>query len=314
MRSVFHSILTACGLALAASGCGGAPDAGTQRAATATKAQPLTVADVAAFGELASSPTAALAEAALVQAAPAGDWGDLKVQFVFDGDPPASQPVAAAANVMFCSDNKELKTENLVVDPKSKAIRYVVAFMSQKKDEKQPPIHEEYEKTKAAEVVLDNNGCRFEPHIVLFRPTQTLIAANADPIGHNTNIQPINPQNTAKNFNLPPNSKEPYKFNVEETLPVSVVCNVHGWMKSYVVVKNHPYMGVSDAEGKLTIPNVPAGEWTFRFWHEESGYVRDVAFGKAKSDNKGLVKLKIATGENDLGVAKVPAALFQKRK
>lgn len=250
---------------------------------------------------------------ALVRAAPAsGDWGDLKVQLVYDGDPPATQPVAAAANVAFCNGNKDLATENLVVDPKTKGIRYVVAFISQKKGDKQPPIHPDYEKTKAAELVLDNNGCRFEPHIALLRPSQTLIAGNSDPIGHNTNIQPISTQNSAKNFNLPPGAKEPYKFNVEETLPVSVVCNVHGWMKSYVVVKDHPYVGVSDADGKLVIANVPAGEWTFRFWHEESGYLREVAVGTAKSDKKGLAKLTIAKGDNDLGVVKVPASLFKK--
>ena len=83
-------------------------------------------------------------------------------------------------------------------------------------------------------------------------------------------------------------------------------------MKGYLVVKEHPYVGVSDKDGKLTLKNVPAGKWSFQVWQEALGFVSEVKQdGKATKWEKGRVELTIKAGANDLGEVKIPAGAFK---
>ena len=61
------------------------------------------------------------------------------------------------------------------------------------------------------------------------------------------------------------------KFDKAEITPFKIKCDVHGWMKSYMVVLPHPYHGVSGMDGKYTIANLPPGSYTLVFWHEKYG-------------------------------------------
>jgi hypothetical protein len=42
-------------------------------------------------------------------------------------------------------------------------------------------------------------------------------------------------------------------------------------MSAYIAVFDHPFFGVSDADGKWTIKNLPDGEYTLHAWHEKLG-------------------------------------------
>ena len=52
---------------------------------------------------------------------------------------------------------------------------------------------------------------------------------------------------------------------------VQLQCDVHGWMDAWAVVVDHPYHAVTDAEGRFTLTDVPAGAATLQFWHETLG-------------------------------------------
>ena len=47
-----------------------------------------------------------------------------------------------------------------------------------------------------------------------------------------------------------------------------VVCNIHPWMKAYILSLDHPYMAVTGEDGTFEIKNMPAGQHEFQFWHE----------------------------------------------
>ena len=49
-------------------------------------------------------------------------------------------------------------------------------------------VHPDYAKTAKDKVVLDNQHCRFEPHVLAMRTSQPLEVKNSDPFAHNTNI------------------------------------------------------------------------------------------------------------------------------
>jgi hypothetical protein len=104
-----------------------------------------------------------------------------------------------------------------------------------------------------------------------------------------------------------------YKFGAEEGLPVQVGCNIHPWMGAWLVVRKDPYAAITDADGKFTIKDLPAGkELEFGLWQESSGYLKNAAYKGGKADARGRFKIKIKPGSNDLGDIKVSPAIFKK--
>jgi plastocyanin len=233
-----------------------------------------------------------------------GEWGTLKGKFVFDGAPPAPKKldVSKEAHCVKCN----VVGEELVVDPSNKGVANVVVFLKTKKGEK-VKIHPDYEKpeVKDAELVIDNNGCRFEPHVAIARVGQPVIVKNSDPVSHNSNIASVTGQNPAFNQIIPTAGTAKYTFKAAENFPVTVSCNIHPWMKSYVIVREDPYAAVSAKDGTFEIKNLPVGDYTFQVRHD-SGYVTKATVdGKAAEWKKGEAKFSIKPGDNDLGEIKV---------
>lgn len=239
----------------------------------------------------------------------AEEWGNLSGTITFGGDPPSASPIQVTKDVEVCSKHN-LVAEGLVVNADNNGIANVVVYMYLKRGSDPPPIHESYDETADANVKLDNHNCRFEPHVVLLRTSQTLILGNTDPVGHNTKVDAVS--NVGINPIVPANSSIEQRFPEEERRPIGVSCSIHPWMSAYVVIRDNPYFAVTDEDGRFEIKNVPAGKWTFQFWHEKCGYVSEVKRdGAAEKWQKGRVEIEVAAGENDLGTIEVPASKFE---
>lgn len=245
---------------------------------------------------------------AVTSASFAEDWGNLSGTLVFGGDAPTAAALNITKDKEVCSTTP-LFNESLVVNPDNKGVKDVVVYLYTKKGA-DVAVHESYESTKDMEVSLDNASCRFEPHVALLRTTQTLVIGNKDPVGHNTKIDAS--KNVAVNDTIPANGSSKKQFPEAERLPVRVSCSIHPWMQGWLLVKDNPYFAVSDADGKFEIQNLPVGKWTFQFWHEEPGYVSEVAKDGAKESwKKGRVEIEIKAGDNDLGTIEIPASAFE---
>jgi plastocyanin len=241
--------------------------------------------------------------------ADAADWGDLKVKFTFDGDAQKAAAITVNKDPEFCGKFK-LVDERLVVNPKNKGIKNIVVFLYTRGSTK-VPVHADYAKEADAEIVLNNADCRYEPHVICARIGQKFKVGNPDSVAHNSKIDFFS--NTPANPIIPPMKSVDVKTKVEERLPARVSCSIHPWMEAWVVVKKHPYMGVTDENGELTIKNVPAGDWDFQFWQEKAGYLQEVVVkGKKTTWKRGRAKLKITKSGTDLGEVKVPASAFKK--
>jgi len=233
----------------------------------------------------------------------------LKASFVYDGTTPKAGPLKITSDVEFCSKHAPVD-ESLTVNPENGGIANVIVYMYLSRSSKKPPIHSSYEETEKADVLLDNNKCRFEPHVVLMRTTQTLVVGNSDAVSHNSKIDTF--VNPAINYTVPAKGKLEHRFTIAERLPSRVSCSIHPWMTGWLLIKDNPYMGVSDKDGKLLIKNIPVGEWTFQFWQEKAGYLREVKQnGDAKEWRRGRVDITIKPGVNDLGEIKVAPTLFK---
>lgn len=253
--------------------------------------------------------TGLLAVATAISPVAAQTWGNLKLRFVYDGDAPDAKPANITADQQFCG-KFHVVDESLVVNKENNGIANVVVSLSTGRRGPQPSIHPSYEASSTDAVTLDNSHCRFDPHVVAVRPRQPLTLGNSDAVGHNVNIACLfNPQ---YNKVIPAGGQDTYQFALEERYPVKVTCNIHPWMAAWILVRNHPYVGISDSDGNLKLANLPAGTWTFQFWQEKAGNLTQLKIPGAKELGKGQYQITVAEGDADLGDVTVPAALFDK--
>jgi hypothetical protein len=166
-------------------------------------------------------------------------------------------------------------------------------------------VNASYRKSADKTVILDNKGCRFDPHILTVWTSQTLELHNSDPFSHNSNMAPLG--NVPINPLLPANGAVKYNFAKAASVPTPVTCNIHPWMKGYVFARDNPYVAISKLDGTFEITALPVGEWEFRAWQEQSGYLSSPDWGK-----KGLRKCIIGEGDNELGTIKLSQELFSK--
>lgn len=118
-------------------------------------------------------------------------------------------------------------------------------------------------------VVIDQVGCRYEPHVAGVLVGQPLLFKNSDGILHNVHGKPK--ENKEFNIGMPPTLKET-DLSLGKPEPLfQVKCDVHPWMNAYVAVMTHPYFAVTDADGTFTIGDVPDGTYTVEAWHERLG-------------------------------------------
>jgi plastocyanin len=228
---------------------------------------------------------------------PAG-WGTLKGKFVFEGGAPAREKIDTSKDPV-CTQH-EVLTEQIVVGDDG-GLKDVVIYLASKK----VPVNPEYDATANDKIVFDNKHCRFEPHVLTMRVSQTVQLHNSDASSHNSNIAPLG--DAAFNSLIADGATAEYHFTKPQNLPVPVTCNIHPWMRGYILPRDNPYAAVTGDDGSFEIKDIPAGTWEFQVWQEVAGYLA------AKPEwKKGKFKLEIKPGDNDLGTIQVPADLFKK--
>ncbi len=231
----------------------------------------------------------------------AQDWGSIKGQIIVDGNiAPLKLLVkkgdASVKDSAVCAA-QDVPDESLVIDEKTKGIANVVVYL-QKKPAK---VHPSHEKSSVAEVVFDQKGCKFIPHVLLVRTDQKVRVLSDDAIAHNTHTYPL--KNKQENFIVSPNDRKGIavpSVNVVERLPSKVGCDIHPWMQAWWVILDHPYAAVTKEDGSFEIADLPAGEHEFKVWQEKVGFLE-------KS-----YKVSVKKGANELKPLKVPAATLAK--
>jgi plastocyanin len=218
------------------------------------------VADAASATKIREAFASKEAASEKVEAKPTGTgWATISGQITYDGAPPEMAPYNVTKEAEVCDvGGKAPLQETLLVDAKTKGIKNVVIFL---RDASR--VHESAAPKKDS-IDFDQKHCVFLTHVVGVTVGETVNIKNSDPIGHNTNIV-----GTGFNPTVPAGGSVPYPVQKEASVPYSVKCGIHPWMTAYMLSRKNGYWAVTDAEGKFTIPNVPAGEpLEFQVWHE----------------------------------------------
>ena len=125
--------------------------------------------------------------------------------------------------------------------------------------------------TPSDPVILDQKGCRYEPHVIALMAGQTLRVLNSDPTMHNIHAQPNAPSNPEWNMSQMPKGAPIEKVFHDPEVMMPFKCNQHPWMKAYVNVAANPFYAVSDSAGNFEIKGLPPGEYTIAAVHEALG-------------------------------------------
>jgi hypothetical protein len=233
------------------------------------------------------------------------EWGDLTGTFIYAGDIP-EQPVITDPRAP-----PGVKDESLVIG-KMGGVQNIVVYLHRDRGEDAAPVHPSYAESAGADVPLDCLAGRFEPHVVLLRTTQTLVAANKDTSVHNIVLHSVD--NTPYNVTLPAGGAHRFELRAKERHSLRVVSSIHRWMSASLIVQDHPYMATTNDRGAFTIRNLPAGTWTFQFWHEKAGYLRHVTHNGEKEEwPRGRLTVTIAPGDNNLGTIHLAPEVFSTR-
>ena len=115
-----------------------------------------------------------------------------------------------------------------------------------------------------ATATLRQHGERFVPHVLPVVRGTTVDFPNDDPLFHN-----VFSLSHAKSFDLgryPRGASRALTF--DRTGIVQVFCHIHSDMSAVMLVLDNPYFAVPDAEGRYSIPSLPAGDYTVVAWHE----------------------------------------------
>ena len=120
----------------------------------------------------------------------------------------------------------------------------------------------------AGPVTLDQDGCRYHPHVLGILVGQALSIKNSDGILHN--IKAKGTKNRPFNISQPSVMSSDRTFTAPEVM-VPLECNVHGWMHAWLAVLPHPFFSVTGTDGAFTIKGLPPGTYTVEAWQEKYG-------------------------------------------
>lgn len=172
-------------------------------------------------------------------------------------DLPAPTRVQNTTDPEVCGPEQTL--DDLLVSPESGGVQHVVVTLTDVPRER--VLHR-----GPKQFVIDNRGCQFDPHVAVVMPGDTIIARNSDATLHTVHFYGA----LRGNLSLPQRGMQVRRV-AQRPGVISVLCDVHGWMKAYVVVHDHPFHDVTDRAGRFRIEDVPPGEYTVEAWHEVLG-------------------------------------------
>ena len=236
---------------------------------------------------------AALCGLFLVGTAVAGEVGSVKGRFVLDGDKPelSPQPLikkgdASVKDAVACAA-VDVPNQAIVIGEDG-GIANLFVYLKDTPDE----LPEEAGEVPSEPLLFDQQNCIFLPHAVAVRAGRPIELKNSDPVAHNVRVNFF--ANSGINPIIPGNGSQEVTFDVGESSPTPVSCDIHPHMRASLLVCDHPYFAVTGEDGSFEIKNLPAGKHTFRVWHEQGGLV------------ERSMKVEIEAGETtDLGDVEV---------
>lgn len=146
----------------------------------------------------------------------------------------------------------------LVTDTEGKPVEFAVVTAT-------PTSFTVKESKPQVTVIIDQVDKEFIDYVTPIQVGTTVSFPNNDKIRHH--IYSFSPAKTFEIPLYPPGVKAENKVLFDKPGVVVIGCNIHDWMKAYIYVLETPYFARSDSQGKMTINNLPDGQYDVAIWH-----------------------------------------------
>lgn len=197
---------------------------------------------------------------------PGAAGGSIKGTVVLKGTAPEIKKLAVTIDQYVCG--KEKTPEELVLSPQA-GIRNAVVWLDK------PPTVATAEALPST-ISMDQRECMFTPRVVLVPAGGKVDFLNSDRLLHNLHSTPS--ANAAFNRTQPKGRTITISFSHPEI--IRVTCDLHSWMRGWVVVADHPFYAMTNGAGEFELRGLPPGRYTLKAWQERLGTIsRDVAVG-----------------------------------
>lgn len=194
--------------------------------------------------------------------------GTIKGHVRFTGPATEQKTLPVTTDQYVCG--KEKDAEDLVLSP-DKGIRNAVVWLTS------APPGAKWE-TSSAPVSLDQKQCAFTSRVIVVPVGGTVEFLNSDRLLHN--IHSRSKGNPTFNRTQPKGRAIPITFTKPEIIRID--CDLHPWMRAWVVVAEHPFYALTGAGGEFALGNLPPGTYSLSVWQESLGTVtKDVTVGEA---------------------------------
>lgn len=203
-------------------------------------------------------------------------YGSVAGQVVFGGKRPRQKVLVpgGAGRVRIAGQPqvfppRDILDESLLIDDESRGVANVMVWPLEVDS-----IHPRYQSREPDPIdmsVLDGQLAPRVVHIgtkqaIRFRATKGSLTNILIEPRRNDSINVLVPEQTWAGITLP-------GFQFAEHRPLKLTSNLHPWITGWIKVSDHPYGGVSDSRGMFQINWLPAGEYRFAVWHEQTGFL-----------------------------------------
>jgi plastocyanin len=184
--------------------------------------------------------------------------GSIVGEVTYEGALPQPAPLDVSKDRAVCGAHP-IYDQSLVVG-KNDGIANVVVTL--------PDIEKGVPMSPATDVIFDQIGCEYNPHVVAFPAGSTVDVINSDGILHNIHTDStVNPVIDMAQ----PGFKKRIKLKIAKPEAIQVTCDAHNWMVGWWYVTGNPYYAVTGPDGHFRIDNIPAGTYKVQAWQEKLG-------------------------------------------
>ena len=144
---------------------------------------------------------------------------------------------------------------------------------------------------------MDQRNESFVPHVLAITVGTVVDFPNSDHIYHN-----VFSLSKTKTFDLgryAAGHSKPIRFDRPGI--VRVFCDIHSHMNAFILVFNHPFFAMTDADGRYRIDNVPPGTYNVVAWKRQRGYAtRALGLILPLARTQGLPSVELTTDVDNL--------------
>jgi hypothetical protein len=121
--------------------------------------------------------------------------------------------------------------------------------------------------------LLDQQGCRFSPDVLVSRKDADLTIRNSDTVLHNIHTYEIigTVRRTMFNVGQPDKGDMKQPLKLRRSNVVKIECDAHDFMHAWAFAADNPYLAVTKEDGSFAIADLPAGDYELKAWHPVLG-------------------------------------------